>query len=114
MLTLFGIPNCDKCRAARHWFSERGVAHQFHDVRKDGLTEAVVRDWLSRLGSDNVINRRGKSWREVPSAVRDELTDDVACQLILDNPTLVKRPLIDTGSELLVGYDEDRWQQFVD
>ncbi len=109
MLIIFGISNCDKCRAARKWFMDKGIEHQFHDVRKDGLTKAVVSDWLSQTGSDTLINKRSKTWREVPEETRNSLTNASACQLILDNPTLTKRPLVDTGAELLVGYDEARW-----
>ena len=109
MLTIFGISNCDKCRATRKWFADRGSAHQFHDLRKDGLTSALVSDWLERLDVDTLINKRGKTWREIPQATREKLTPNVASELILNNPTLTKRPLIDTGSELLVGYDEELW-----
>jgi arsenate reductase len=109
VLTIYGIPNCDKCRAARKWFGDRGIDFQFHDVRKDGLTKAVVSDWLARAGHKTLINNRGKGWKDIPVGVRDNLDDRKATELILKTPLLVKRPLIDTGSELLVGYDEERW-----
>lgn len=109
MITIYGIANCDKCRAARKWFSQQDIAHQFHDVRKDGLTASIVQEWLQQAGTDTVINRRGKTWKEIPTDIRDNLDANLAAELILEHPTLTKRPVIDTGSEILVGYDEPMW-----
>ncbi len=111
MVTLYGIANCDKCRAARKWFGDQEVEHQFHDVRKDGLTAAIVRDWLDRAGAETVINKRGKTWRELSHSDRDTNDPAALTELILAHPTLTKRPIVDTGSEVLVGYDEKRWAQ---
>jgi arsenate reductase len=109
VLTLFGIPNCDKCRAARQWFAAQGVEILFHDLRADGLDAALIDSWLNQLGSKALINTRSKTWRDLPVATREKLNDSNACELILEHPTLIKRPLVDTGSTLLVGYDKSSW-----
>jgi arsenate reductase len=109
VLTLFGIPNCDKCRAARQWFAAQDVEILFHDLRADGLDAALIDSWLNQLGSKALINTRSKTWRDLPVATREKLNDASACELILEHPTLIKRPLVDTGSTLLVGYDKSSW-----
>jgi arsenate reductase len=107
--TLFGIPNCDKCRAARQWFAAEGIEILFHDLRADGLDASLVEGWLNQLGFKALINTRSKTWRDLPAKTREQLNDSTACELILQYPTLIKRPLVDTGSSLLVGYDEASW-----
>jgi arsenate reductase len=107
--TLYGIPNCDKCRAARKWFAGQGVEIPFHDLRADGLDADLVDSWLKQLGFNNLINNRSKTWRDLPAATRAQLNAATARELILEHPTLIKRPLVDTGSSLLVGYDEASW-----
>ena len=111
MVTIYGIANCDKCRAARKWFADLGIEHQFHDVRKDGLTESVVADWVARAGIDTLVNKRGKTWRELPADTREQLDNASTTELVMQHPTLTKRPVIDSGAALLVGYDEPTWQK---
>jgi arsenate reductase len=111
VLTLFGIPNCDKCRAARQWFAAKGIDILFHDLRADGLDADLVDSWLKQLGFKALINARSKTWRELPATTREQLSGTNARELILQFPTLIKRPLIDTGSTLLVGYDEGAWAE---
>jgi arsenate reductase len=111
VLTLFGIPNCDKCRAARKWFSASGLKFQFHDLRADGLDSELIDHWLSQVGFKALINTRSKTWRDIPAASRAALNDTTARELALEHPTLINRPLVDTGSVVLVGYDEDAWAE---
>ena len=113
MPTLFGIPNCDKCRAARQWFAARDIEIRFHDLRADGLNKGLAKSWLKQLGYKALINTRSKTWRELPTDVREQLSDSSAPELILKYPTLIKRPLVDTGSSLLVGYDEAAWAELI-
>jgi arsenate reductase len=110
VITLYGIANCDKCRAARKWFGAADVPHAFHDVRKDGLTAELVRGWLTHVSADELLNKRGRTWREIPASKRDNLSHGDLVELVLAHPTITKRPLVATGSEILVGYDEQRWQ----
>jgi Spx/MgsR family transcriptional regulator len=114
VITIFGIPNCDKCRATRQWFSNHGISHQFHDVRKDGLSLKLAEEWLEKLGQQTLINKRSRTWRELAASLPAEPDDAAMARLIVENPTLVKRPLVDARDELLVGYDESQWQQFAD
>lgn len=105
MLTLYGIKTCDTCRAALKWLAAEKIAHRFHDLRADGLAAKTVADWIAALGRDAVINRRSATWRDIPARERDGLDDKSAVKLALAHPTLIKRPVIDTGKAVTVGFD---------
>lgn len=111
MITLYGIPNCDTVRRARRWLQEQQVEYRFHDLRADGLEHARVAAWLAALGHEALINRRSSSWRQVPAPEREGLDDARAAALILAQPTLIRRPLLDCDGELHVGFSPDRYQQ---
>ena len=106
MITVYGIPNCDKVRDVRKQLDRQGLAHRFHDVRADGLTPGQVRLWMAELGADALLNRRSATWRQLPAAERSGLTTARAVALILAHPTLLQRPLLDIDGALRIGYDE--------
>lgn len=110
MITLYGIPNCDTVRKARRWLDEHGVAYDFHDLRADGLERSQVAAWLDALGHEQLINRRSSSWRSVPAAEREALDDARAIALVLEQPTLIRRPLLECGGEVHVGFSAARYQ----
>jgi arsenate reductase len=104
MITLYGIPNCDTCRKARKWLDGKGIAHRFHDFRKDGLDTATVEAWAAELGLEVLVNRRGTTWRGLAEADKARL-DSAPAALLTEAPTLLKRPVIDLGERRLVGFD---------
>jgi arsenate reductase len=110
MLTVYGIPNCDKCRAARRWFEASGAEFSFHDLRVDGLPGDLLQRWLDTVGSESLINKRSTTWRALPADQRDGLDATGIRQLLVEHPTLIRRPVVDDGMQLLVGYDESGWQ----
>lgn len=109
-VTLYGISNCDAVRKARRWLEQQGIDFRYHDFRKDGINEEQVRDWLSRIDRNTLISQRSPTWRKLPEETRKQLDDDNAVALLLETPTLIKRPLLDTGSELSTGFDPQDWQ----
>ncbi len=111
MVTVYGIPNCDRVRAARQWLERRAIDHRFHDTRADGLTRTRLQAWAARLGVDTLLNRRSTTWRQLPEDARADLTEAAAIELLLAHPTLLKRPLLDAEGELSVGFDEAAWAQ---
>ena len=111
MVTVYGIPNCDRVRAARKWLHRQAVEHRFHDIRADGLTRTQLQGWIARLGRDTLLNRRSATWRQLPKRARDGLTDAAAVDLLLAHPTLLKRPLLDIDGALRAGFDEAAWAQ---
>jgi arsenate reductase (glutaredoxin) len=103
-VTLYGLVTCDTTRAARKWLDAKGVAHAFHDVRTDGLTKGLVEGWVKQLGWEKVLNKASTTWRELPETDKAGLDEKRAVALLLANPTLVKRPVLDCGGELSVGF----------
>jgi Spx/MgsR family transcriptional regulator len=106
MVTLYGIKTCDTCRKALKWLDGQGIDHRFHDMRTDGLSRPKVAGWVAALGWENVLNRRSTSWRELPEKARAGLDEKTAAALMLENPTLIKRPVIEADKELFIGFDE--------
>jgi arsenate reductase len=104
-LTLYGIPNCDTVKKARTWLAQKGHDAAFHDFRKDGLTRAKVEHWLTQVPADRLLNRRGTTWRKLDAAQQARAESDLA-GLLVDHPSLIKRPVIETGGAVLVGFTE--------
>ncbi len=110
-MKLFGIRNCDTVKKARKWLDEAGVAYEFHDFKKQGLTEQQLDDWLDVLGWEPLINRRGTTWRKLPETVRDTIDAHSARAVMLENPSIIKRPVVEQGDRVFVGFDADQWAQ---
>lgn len=109
-ITLYGISNCDAVRNARRWLQEREIPFHYHDFRKDGINESQIRNWLERLDQNILISQRSPTWKKIPQEIRDNLNHDGAVALLLETPTLIKRPLLDTGDQLSTGFDPEDWQ----
>lgn len=107
---LYGIENCDQVRRARQWLRKREVTVHFHDFRRDGLTREMLERWLTHLPWDALLNRRGLSWRRLDAAQRAGIVDQAsAIEALLAQPTLVRRPVLEVGERLLVGFSEAAW-----
>jgi Spx/MgsR family transcriptional regulator len=104
MTTLYGIKNCDTCKKARLWLDQKGVIYQFHDYRTDGLTPELLKRFAEQLGWNAMLNRSSTSWRQLSPEQQADLTQEKALQLMLNTPTLIKRPILDTGKKLVIGF----------
>lgn len=104
--TLYGIKNCDTVRAARRWLEAHRIEYRFHDFREDGLDRATLEHWIDELGVDRVLNRRSTTWKQLDSDEREGLDADRAAGLMLRHPTLIKRPVLDTGAERHIGFSD--------
>lgn len=111
MITLYGIKNCDTVKKARKWLDDHSVDYQFHDFRADGLDEDAVRGWLEELGWENLVNRRSTSWKALDESTRQNMDAQSALAAILEQPTLIKRPLLDTGHERFTGFSAANYQK---
>ncbi|TCO75930.1 arsenate reductase [Chromatocurvus halotolerans] len=109
MITLYGIKSCDTVRKARRWLDQHDIDYQYHDLREDGLSEPSASAWLTALGQRELLNRRSTTWKTLPAELRDSMDDDRALTAVLEHPTLVKRPVLDTGSEIHVGFSPERY-----
>jgi Spx/MgsR family transcriptional regulator len=111
MITLYGIKNCDTMKKARKWLDENQIEYRFHDYRKDGLEKKQLQAWSKSLGWETLLNRRGTTWRKLPEDVRNRIDEKTAIDLMLEQPAMIKRPLLDTGKELNVGFSPESYQQ---
>ena len=110
MVTIFGIKNCDTIKKARRWLDGHGVDYTFHDVRADGLSRAQLESWVQTLGWENLLNRRGTTWRQLPEAVRDNIDKRMAVKLMLEQPAMIKRPVLDLDNTLHLGFSETAYK----
>mgnify|MGYP001818547157 FL=1 len=113
MVTLYGIRNCDTVRKARRWLDDHGVEYRFHDFRKDGLDDEHLHDWMQRLGWERLLNRRGTSWRSLPETVREGIDEQAAIAIMKANPAVIKRPLLDTGRQLQLGFSAEDYRDLL-
>jgi arsenate reductase len=112
--TLYGIRNCDTVRKARAWLDARGLAHDFHDYKTAGIDEARVAAWAGELGWEKLLNRAGTTFRKLPDADRQGLDADKAIALMLAQPSMIKRPLLDLGNRRMLGFDPAAWGAALD
>jgi Spx/MgsR family transcriptional regulator len=110
LITLYGIKNCDTVQKARKWLDLHDVEYRFHDFRADGLDRETVAGWLEELGWERVVNKRSTSWKALDAATREGMDNSSALAAILAQPTLVKRPLLDTGHERITGFSAASYQ----
>ena len=108
-LTFYGIPNCDTVKKARAWLDARGAAYDFHDYKKLGIDEASLRRWTRALGWETVLNRAGTTFRKLPDADRADLNEDKAVALMLAQPSMIKRPILEGPGVLLAGFRPEAW-----
>ena len=104
VVTLYGIKNCDTVRKTRKWLDTHGIDYQYHDFREDGLDPKAVTGWIEELGWQNLLNRRSTSWKALDEQARISMDEVNAHKVILSHPTLIKRPLLDTGQQRFVGF----------
>jgi Spx/MgsR family transcriptional regulator len=110
MIKIYGIPNCDTVKKARVWLGAQGVAHSFHDFRKDGLDSDKVVGWLETVGSELLVNRKSTTWRQL-SDEEKQLSGDELIALLVAQPTLIKRPVFEVGGKVLVGFKPEVQEQ---
>jgi len=110
MYTLYGIKNCDTVKKARQWLDKNDIVYRFHDFRLDGLTLAQLIDFTARKDWSLLLNRSSTSWRQLSLEQQAHLTLEKAIDLMLSTPTLIKRPVLDTGERLIIGFKADHYQ----
>jgi arsenate reductase len=107
---MYGIKNCDTVRKARAWLEERGVAYDFHDYKIAGIDEARLRGWVAELGWEKLLNRAGTTFRKLPDAEKADLDAEKAIALMLAQPSMIKRPLLDLGERRIVGFSSEGYE----
>lgn len=112
-ITLYGIPNCDTVKKARTWLNDHGREFHFHDFKKAGLTPAIVQSWLKQVDWEVLVNRKGTTWRALPDERKAAIVDlESAIALMLESPSVIKRPVLVSGASVHVGFTDELYQQF--
>ncbi len=109
-ITLYGIPNCDTVKKARNWLEAQGLAYNFHDYKKAGAPAAQLNGWCDQLGWEVVLNRAGTTFKKLTDAQKADLNQDRAISLMIDQPSMIKRPIVEYGDGLLIGFKPEAWQ----
>jgi Spx/MgsR family transcriptional regulator len=111
-MKLFGIANCNTVKKARAWLDEHHIAAEFHDFKKLGVNEPMLRDWIAQVGWENLLNRKGTTWRQLPDEIKTSIRDEAgAIRLMLEKPSAIKRPVVERGSKVAhIGFDETTYQ----
>lgn len=111
--TLYGIPNCDTVKKARVWLADHGVVHDFHDYKKAGIDRARLEGWVAEHGWETVLNRAGTTFKALPDVDKADLNAAKAIDLMLAQPSMIKRPVLDLGGRTLVGFKPDGYAALV-
>lgn len=107
-ITVYGIKNCDSVKKARAWLDDRQLNYHFHDYRMDGLQPELLQQFADTLGIDAILNQRSTSWRQLADEQKRDLTPEKALQLMLTNPTLIKRPIISVAEHWFAGFNPEQ------
>lgn len=111
-ITVYGIANCDTVKKARAWLDGRGVDYRFHDFTKEGLPLDRVDRWLAAVGWETLVNRKGTTWRRLDVATRDGVVDASSARTVMQQQaSVIKRPVVEWGQHLTVGFDPDQWER---
>jgi arsenate reductase len=108
-ITIYGIRNCDTMKKARAWLDANGVEHEFHDYKVTGIDRATLEKWAKAVGWEVLLNRAGTTFRKLPEPDKAGLTEARALKLMLEQPSIIKRPVLERGKTLLVGFSPEKY-----
>jgi arsenate reductase len=110
-VTIYGIKNCDTMKKARAWLDDHGVAYAFHDYKADSIERGMLAGWARDVGWETLLNRAGTTFRKLPDKERNGLSERKAIALMLAQPSMIKRPVLDVGGRLIVGFKPEIYEK---
>jgi len=113
MITIYGIKNCDTMKKARAFLDKKGVVYRFHDYKAEGIDKARLDGWAGQVGWEKLLNKAGTTFRKLPEADKQGLTAAKAIALMLVQPSMIKRPVLESGKHLLVGFNISEYEKVV-
>ena len=113
MIKIYGIPNCDTMKKARKWLSENQLDYEFHDYKKQGVPEKKLKQWIKKAGWETLLNKRGTTWRKLSEEIKNTINESSAVQVMLDNPSAIKRPVLEDDDTLIVGFSESEYRKLL-
>ncbi len=108
---MYGISNCDTVKKARNWLQANGIEFEFHDFRKQGINPQSIQQWIDQVGAGVLLNKRGTTWRKLPEQSQQLAETDQLAKLLADNPTLIKRPVLQLDEQVNVGFSESKYSE---
>jgi arsenate reductase (glutaredoxin) len=111
---VFGISNCDTIKKARSWLQTHDIDYAFHDYRKQGVNLDMLQSMAAELGWEAMLNRRGSTWRALPETVKSQIDEPAALQIMLDNPAIIKRPILAYAGRRHLGFSNQQYQEIFD
>ena len=111
MITLYGIPSCDTMKKARQWLANHDIDYVFHDYKKSGVPEKELKQWVKQLGWESLLNRNGTTWRKLDELLKKNINQTNVIKLMLENPSIIKRPVLDMNGQLLIGFSDETYQK---
>lgn len=111
MPIIYGITSCDSCRKARKWLDEHAVAYEFHNLREDGITIQILERWCARIEWKKILNKQSLTWRKIPESDRSDMNKDKALAAMIEYPTLIKRPVLESKEFIILGFSEEHYQE---
>ena len=111
MIKMYGIPNCDTIKKARKWLDANNIDYEFHNYKKLGVPEKELKQWVKKVGWEILLNRRGTTWRKLDDNVKENIDEASAIQVMIENPSAIKRPVLEIDDQLLVGFSEDTYKE---
>jgi len=110
-ITIYGIRNCDTMKKARAWLESHGIEYAFHDYKEAGIDKARLEAWSKAIGWETLLNRAGTTFRKLPDDAKENLDERKALRLMLEQPSMIKRPVLERGKTLLVGFSPEKYAQ---
>ncbi len=110
-IVLYGIKNCDTVKKARRWLEIQQIEYIFHDFRVDGLDKNMLKGFLKHVDWEILLNKRGTTWRKLPENLKNGINEPKALELMVEYPTLIKRPIFVNGSKFFVGFSEEKYEK---
>ncbi|MBM3337517.1 MAG: ArsC family reductase [Betaproteobacteria bacterium] len=112
VITLFGIPNCGSVKKARDWLESQDIAYEFHDFKKAGIDKNTIASWKKQVSWEVLVNKKGTTWRGLPESTKDGVNNaNNATKLMIENPSVIKRPVLCKDKTVLVGFDADTYEE---
>ena len=109
-MIIYGISNCDTVKKAKNWLDSHNIDYQFHDFRKDGINKDIINVWLNTVAWDKILNKRSTSWCNLDASTQQAINATNVVDLLIENPTLIKRPVMDVNDIITVGFNSDTYQ----
>ncbi|NOQ88558.1 MAG: ArsC family reductase [Gammaproteobacteria bacterium] len=109
MIKIYGIPNCDAMKKARKWLDNNNLEYEFHDYKKLGVPEKNLKQWVKDAGWEVVLNKRGTTWRKLDDDIKNNIDESSAIRVMMDNPSAIKRPVLESSETLLIGFNEGEY-----